>query len=142
MYFTPRGKDLREQKILDFATSQKFLDIAISEKNIKLFFDEVQIKKIAIAPYNYFGQCMARMLKNQNIEIKCFMDKMYFKYGGSFQEIPIIDYIDFQEDAVDAVIISSNYHANAIMDTLLENQIPLEKIIGINTILYGMERLQ
>ena len=142
MYFTPRGKDLREQKILDFATAQKFLEVAISGKNIKLFFDKAQINKIAIAPYNHFGQCVARMLKDQSIEIKCFMDKMYYKYGDSYQGIPIIDYTDFKEDTVEAIIISSNYHANAIMDTLLENQVPLEKIIGINTILYGMERMQ
>lgn len=142
MYFTPRGKDLREQKILDFSTAQKFLEIAISGKNVKDFFVKVQIHSIAIAPFNHFGKCMARMLKNQGIEIKCFMDKMYFKYGGEFEGIPIIDYTDFQKDEVDAIIVVSNYHANAIMDTLVKNNVPLEKMIGINTILYGMERLQ
>lgn len=141
MYFTPRGKDLREFKILDFATAQKFLEISVSGKNIIDFFKQAGIKSIALAPYNHFGQCVARMLKDQDIEIKCFMDKLYFKYG-SYGGLPVTGYENFAANEVDAVVITSNYHGNAIIDTLLENKVPIEKIIGINTILYGMERMQ
>ena len=137
MYFTPRGKDLRKLKILDFATAQKFLEISISGKNIIDFFRQTEIKSIAIAPYNHFGQCAVRMLKDQDIEIKYFMDKLYFKYGN-YGGIPVIGYGSFVADEVDAVVITSNYHGNAIID----NKVPIEKIIGINTILYGMERMQ
>lgn len=141
MYFTPRGKDLREQKILDFSTAQKFLDTAVFGKNPAAFFRQLYIKKIVIAPFNHFGKCLAAMLRDQDVEILCFADRMHDKYGNGFLGIPIVSYEALREDTIEAVVVTSNYYANEIMDTLVDSGIPLEKIIGINTILYGMERM-
>lgn len=143
MYFTPRGKDQREQKIIDFSTAQKLLEIAVSGQEISVFFERFEIKRIGIAPFNHFGQCLVRMLQNKSITTKCFMDKRYDKFNsGGYMGIPIKDYGYLTEDEVDAVIVTSNFYFNDIVDTLLEHNIPLEKVIGINTILYGLERLE
>lgn len=141
MYFTPRGKDLREQKILDFSTAQKFLDAAVFGKNPAEFFRQLHIRKIVIAPFNHFGKCLAAMLKEQDVEVLFFADRMHAKYGDNLWGIPIVPYEALKEDAIEAVVVTSNYYANEIIDTLMEAGVPLEKIIGINTILYGMERM-
>ncbi len=143
MYFTPRGKDEREQKILDFSTSQKFLELAVSGKAIDDFFHHFDIKRIAIAPYNHFGKCLVRLLQGTEVEAVCFIDKMYYKYNeNDYFGIPIESYETGSCKAVDAVIVTSNFYYNDIVDTLIGNGVSLEKIIGINSILFGLERLE
>lgn len=143
MYFTPRGKDQRRQKIMDFSTAQRLLEILVSQQEIKVFFEQVGIRRIGIAPFNYFGQCMVRMLKDSDIEIKCFMDRRFEKFNNSdYFGIPVKNYGSLKNDDIDAVIVASNFYCNDIMDSLIEHNISIEKIIGINTVLYGMERLK
>lgn len=143
MYFTPRGKDQRIQKIMDFSTTQKLLEISLSQQKINVFFEQIGVTQIGIAPFNYFGQCMVRMLKNSDINIKCFMDKRFDKWNNrDYFGVPVKNYGELENDDIDAVIITSNFYFNDIMDSLIEHNISIEKIIGINTVLYGMERLR
>lgn len=143
MYFTPRGKDQRIQRVLDFPTAQKLSEILVSQAEISVFFEIIGLKRIGIAPFNHFGQCMARMLKDKDIGITCFMDKRYDKYNNNgYLGIPIKSYGSLKNDDIDAIIITSNFYFNDIVDSLLEHGIAIEKLIGINTVLYGMERLK
>lgn len=143
MYFTARGKNQIIQKVMDFSTAQKLLEISVSNQELKKFFERFQIQRIAIVPYNHFGRCLVRLLDNRDIDIECFVDKMCGKFHLSdYLGVPIKSYGDLKNDDVDAVIVTSNFYFNDIVDCLLENDISLEKIIGINTILYGMERIE
>lgn len=143
MYFTPRGQDQRMQKIMDFSTMQKLMEIVVSGQDIKVFFEQIGIRRIGIAPFNYFGQCMVRMLRNSDIEIKCFMDRSFEKFNNSdYFGVPIKKYGSLKNDDTDAIIVTSNFYGNDIIDSLIEQNICIEKIIGINTVLYGMERLK
>lgn len=138
MYFSPRGKDLREQKMLEFATAQKMLELSLNKKNLAVFFEKYKIKKVAIAPNNHFAQALIKMTRSDELEVFCFCDRMYERYRNGIMGIPVIGYEALEERAVDAVIVTSVYYGNDIIDSLLEHHVPLEKIIGINTILYEM----
>lgn len=143
MYFTARGKDQRIQKVMDFSTAQKLLEISCSHQKLETFFEQFDIQRIVIVPYNHFGKCLVRMLDNKDIDIKCFADKMCDKFVlKDYLGIPIKNYSDLKNEDIDAVVVASNFYFNDIVDSLLENNIFLEKIIGINTILYGMERMK
>ncbi len=143
MYFTPRGIDESEQRVLDCVSSQKFLEIVVSGKKVEEFFQYFCINKIAIVPYNHFGKCLARLLQNTGVEIECFADRMYFKHVDErYYNIPVESYDDMALKKVDAVVVTSNFYFNDIIDTLIDKGIPLENIIGINSVLFGMERLR
>ena len=142
MYFTPRGKDQREQQGLDFKTYQKFLEIVVSNKKIEEFFLKNRIKKIAIAPNNHLSQCLIRVLKETDIEVVCIMDKSCIKTNASkVYHIPLEPYENEKIKNAEAIIVTSNYHYNDIIDNLLEVDVKLENIIGLNTVLFALERL-
>lgn len=143
MYFTPRGKDQREQQILDSKTYQKFLEIVISGDKIEEFFHHSGIKRIAVAPNNHLAQCLVRVLKDTDIEVLCIMDKMCIKQNNtSIYQTPIEPYVNNKLKEADSVVITSNYYYNEIVDSLLEAQVSLKNIIGLNTILFALERLE
>lgn len=144
MYFTPRGLDEREQKILDCTTAQRYLEIAVSGIDISVFFKEMGMKNIVIAAANHFGMCLVKSLKNSEIQVSCFVDKDYYKYTDEkCMGIPIIPYEDIGKYAyADAVIVASNYYFNEITDSLIKNGIKLENILSINDILFGVERIR
>lgn len=140
MYFTPRGKDLRAQKMIEFSAAQKLLDLAVSNKKIEDFFIRYRLRHIAIAPYNHFAQCLAKMTGGTDIVIECFCDRMYQKYRTGVCNIPVYGYEMLREMRFDAVVVASGYYLNEITDSLIAQGIPLEKIIGMNTVLYAMGR--
>lgn len=141
MYFTPRGLNEQEQRILDCSTSQRFLELVISNKSIPLFFKKHGIKTIAIAGASHFGKCLVNVLKGSNISVCCFVDKMYYRYtNGQYMGIPIVSYSEIGKDRTfDAIVVASNYYFNEITDQILESGIPLECILNINDILFGVE---
>ncbi len=142
MYYTPRGKNLTEQNKLDINTSQKMLDILTLHKTIQPFFDGFEVKKVAIAPFNYFAKCLIRMIDQEQVEIVNIYDQMYYKFTCGFQDINIQSYECVNEKEADLYIVTSNYYQNDIIDCLVKHGVPLEKIVGINTILFGTERMK
>ena len=142
MYYTPRGKNLTEQNKLDINTSQKMLDILTLHKTIQPFFDELEVKKVAIAPFNYFAKCLIRMIDQEQVEIVNIYDQMYYKFTYGFQNINIQSYENVNEEDADLYIVTSNYYQNDIIDSLVKQGVSLEKIVGINTILFGTERMK
>lgn len=139
MYYSARGKDLTEQKILDISTSQKFLDILASGKEPSMFFEKNKIKKIAIAPFNYFTKCLIKTIDSEKIEVACIYDKQYYKFPQGFRNIKISSYSEIEKEDAEMYLVTSNYYQNDIIDTLISKGVSIDKIIGINTVLFGME---
>lgn len=140
MFYSPRGQNQFKNYALDNVTAQKFLEIVVSKRDISDFFAKTGIQRITIAPYNHISECLIRMISN-NVEVTAIADKNYKKYPMGYKGVPILSYDEMIDRESDAIIITSSFHMNDIIDTLLELSVPLEKIIGINTILYGLERM-
>jgi len=140
------GKDRREQITNEFPTAYKFLEIAVRQRKVERFFHHFQIQRIAIAPYCRFGIYLAELLKDSGVKVTCFMDKMYLQYSENNERpcswIEIESYEGAGEKDADAIVIASNYYRNDIIDTLVENDVPLEKMIGIDSVLYGLEGIE
>lgn len=141
MYYTARGKDLTQQNRLDIHTAQKFLDMLTLNKSIQPFFDMYEVKRVAIAPFNHFAKCLIRIIDVDKVEVLGIYDQMYYKFPNGFRDIEICGYENISDTNADLYIITSNYYQNEIIDTLVMHGIPLEKIVGINTLLFGTERL-
>ena len=142
MYYTARGKNLTKQNILDINTAQKFLDILTLHKPIQSFFDILEVKKIAIAPFNHFAKCLIRIIDLEKIEVIGIYDQAYYKFIDGFNGINVCSYDDIEDSEVDLYIITSNYYQNDIIDDLQSRNVSLSKIVGVNTVLFGMERLK
>lgn len=142
MYYTARGKDLTQQNRLDINTAQKFLDILTLHKSIQPFFDSLNVKKIAIAPFNHFAKCLIRSIDLEKVEVIGIYDQAYYKFVNGFGEIEVLSYDCVKDSNADLYIVTSNYYQNDIIDSLQLNNVPLNKIVGINTVLFGMERIR
>lgn len=142
MYYTARGKNLTQQDVLDINTAQKFLDIVSLNKPITSFFDTLQVKRIALAPFNHFTKCLLRTIDLQKVEVVGIYDQAYNKFPDGFEGINVYNYDEIEDSEVDLYIVTSNYYQNEIIDILQLKNISLGKIVGINTVLFGMERLK
>ena len=143
MYYTPRGIDEREQRIMDCLTAQKFLDVSVMHKDISVFFKFYNIKNIVIIGATHFGKCLASLLRQSDIQVNYFVDKMYFKYKQGVCNIPVISYEDITKSIeADMYVVTSNRYFNEMVDSLLERGIPLEKVASINDIVFGMDRIK
>lgn len=144
MYFTPRGLDETTQKFLDCPTAHRLIDVALNDENVADFFDYFGWKKIVICGANHFCQSLIKLLSGSDIIIEYILDRNYYKFSnGMYMNIPIKNYSEIGEMMEpDIVVIASNYYFNDITDELLANNIPLEKIISINDVLFGMGRLK
>jgi hypothetical protein len=57
--------------------------------------------------------------------------------------ISIKGYTELKETGLpDVIVVTSNYYYNDIVDELIENNVPIEKIISLNDVIFGMERLR
>ena len=141
MYYTARGKDLTQQNRLDINTAQRFLDILTLGKSIQLFFDKYNVKKIVIAPFNHFAKCLVRLIDTNAVEVVAIFDQLYYKLPKEYKNVAIKSYESVNDIDADLYIITSNYYQNEIIDTFQQHNVQLNQIIGINTLLYGMEYL-
>ena len=139
MYFRPGGRDDRERYQYNFLTVQRYLSMKCQNKEPIDFFRTYQIKKIAIYGLGELGKCLINDLKESEIEIAYIVDQAYMAYSGGYQGNPVIgtDSIQLQND-VDAVVITVLYELNQIIDLLLEQHVPIDKIINMNDIVYSL----
>lgn len=141
MYYTARGKDLTQQNRLDINTAQRLLDILTLGKSMQLFFNKYNVKKIAIAPFNHFAKCLVRTIDTNAVEVLAIFDQLYYKLPKEYKNVAIKSYENVSNIDADLYIITSNYYQNEIIDTFQQYNVQLNQIIGINTLLYGMEYL-
>lgn len=143
MYYTARGADEREQRILDCPTALRFLELLTEKRDISKFFSAFGIKNLGIAAAGQFGTCLYKALMDSNVKVWCFIDKLYYRFRNEmYLGIPVIPYSDILKyDSLDGIVIASNIYFNEIADELVSEGILLENILSINDILFGVERL-
>lgn len=143
MYFTARGLDEREQRILDCPTALRFLELLVNKKEISKFFYIFGMENIAIAAAGQLGTCLYKALRDSDINVRCFLDKSYYKFKDEeYLGIPIIPYSSISKyNSLDGIVIASNIYFNEITDALILEGVPLENILSINDVLFGLERL-
>lgn len=139
MYYSAGGRDLRIQNLLDVNTSQKFLEIALSGRKLTSFFEKTGVHTIAIAPFDYFAKCLIESIDLKSIRVTGIYDKMACNFPTGFKGIDVKDYHAISGQKADMYVVTNNYYQNEIIDTLIGEGVNLEKIVGINTILFGLE---
>ena len=141
MFYSPRGLNQFENNALDNITAQKLLEILVSGKSLSPFFTKTGIQKIGIAPFNHFTECIVRMI-SKDVDIVAIADKNHKKFPQGYKSIPVVPYDELAVMETDAVIITSSIYQNDIIDTLMSFSFPLERIVGLNTIVFGLERMK
>jgi len=144
MHFTARGLNKTRNGLLDYYTANKLIDVIVNEKNIEKFFNNFGWKKIAVAPAINYSKAMIKILDCSKISVEYFLDRNACRFStGMLMNVPVYPYSAIKEiTEVDVIVITSNQYFNDIADELILNNVPLEKIISINDVLLGVERLK
>lgn len=139
MYFRPGGRDDRERYQYSFLTVQRYLTMKCQKKNPSQFFEKYQMKKIAIYGLGELAKCLLNDLAESSLEVEYIVDQAYASYPNGYRGIPVIGVGDIKEQKdVDVMVVTVLYEFNQIVDSLLEQQIPLDNIINMNDIVYSL----
>lgn len=143
MYFAARGLDNLHNSLSDFYTSNKLLDVITNSKDIATFFKCFDWKKIAVAPFTNYSKALIGILNKSEISVEYLLDRKACQFSDrTLMNIPIFSYSDIEKlSEVDVIVITSNRYFNDITDELIANNVPIEKVISINDVLFGAERL-
>lgn len=136
--------DTHTRNELDCPTAARLLDIAVDNEDISAFFRHFGWNKIAVCGMSRFCKVFIKLMKDTDIEIEYIFDKNYKNFpDGEYMGISIKGYTELKETGLpDVIVVTSNYYFNDIVDELIENNVPLEKILSLNDVIFGMERLR
>lgn len=136
--------DTNTRNKLDCPTAARLLDIILNDEDISAFFRHFGWKKIAVCGMSRFCKVFIKLMKDTDIEIEYIFDKNYKNFpDGKYMGISVIGYDKLNEmELPDMIVVASNYYYNDIVDELIENNVPLEKILSLNDVIFGMERLK
>lgn len=139
MYFRTGGRDERERYQYNYLTVQRYLSMKCRKKEPRDFFFKHGLKKIAIYGVGELGKCLICDLEDSGIEIAYILDRAFETYPKGYKGIPVINpvYVNEQEE-VDAIVITTLFEMNVIIDLLLEKGQELDNIINISDIVYSL----
>lgn len=128
----------------DCPVAVRLLDIINNDEDISVFLKHFGWKKIAVCGTGSFGQTFIRLMKNSDVEIEYILDKNYKNFPDKkYMGISVMGYRELcGKELPDVIVVTSNYFFNDIVDELIENNVPIEKIISLNEVIFGMERLE
>ena len=139
MYFRPGGRDDRERYQYSYPTVLKYLKIKCRGKEVGTFFKEFKLEHIVICGFTELAICFLEDLKKSKIAVDYIVDTNMATVVKEYQGIEIVGMEavkDWQETGI--VIITDLYAVNRIVSELLNQGIPLEKIINLNDVLYSL----
>jgi len=101
------------------------------------------MEKIAVYGMSRFCKVFIKLVKDTDIEIEYIFDKNPKNFpDGEYMGISVMGYSDIDKVGLpDMIVVASSYYFNDIVDELVENNVPLEKILNINDVIFGMERI-
>ena len=136
--------DTNTRNTTDHPTAVRLLDIILNDEDISAFFRHFGWKKIAVCGMSRFCKVFIKLMKDTDIEIEYIFDKNHKNFpDGEYMGISVIGYDKLNEmELPDMIVVASNYYYNDIVDELIENNVPLEKILSLNDVIFGMERLR
>ncbi len=135
--------DTTTRNALDCPVAVRFLDIINNDEDISIFFRHFGWKKIAVCGMSRFCKTFIKLMKNSDIEIEYIFDKNCQNFpDGEYMRISIKSYAELKEiELPDMIVVTSNYYYNDIVDELIENNVPLERILSLSDVIFGMERI-
>lgn len=136
--------DTNTRNATDHPTAVRLLDIILNDEDISAFFRHFGWKKIAVCGMSRFCKVFIKLMKDTDIEIEYIFDKNPKNFpDGEYMGISVMGYDDISKTELpDMIVVASSYYCNDIIDELIENNVPLEKILSINDVIFGMERLR
>ena len=136
--------DTNTRNELDCPTAARLLDIAVDNEDISAFFRHFGWKNIAVCGMSRFCKVFIKLMKETDIKIEYIFDKNHKNFPDEkYMDISVIGYSDVDKIKLpDVIVVASNYYYNDIVDELIENNVPLERILSLNDVILGMERLR
>lgn len=141
MHFNYAGNNnYKEHNAFMYPILLKYLDNIVKGKKTADFFKKENIKSIAIyglGEMHNLGEIFFRDIINSDITIEYLIDR----YGSAdnYLGTPLIKISDIKFPlSADAVVLTPVYYMNEIIENLVKAGIPLEKIIPITEIIFGL----
>ena len=136
--------DTNTRNATDHPTAVRLLDIILNDEDISVFLKHFGWKKIAVCGMSRFCKVFIKLMQGSDIKIEYIFDKNPKNFpDGEYMGISIKGYTELKETGLpDVIVVTSNYYFNDIVDELIENNVPIEKIISLNDVIFGMERLR
>lgn len=139
MYYSAGKRDEREKYQYNYLTVQKYLTNKCNDKEIKDFFINRNIRKIALYGVSKLCKCIVNDLRDSGIEILYIVDRAAASYPNGCKGIEVIDKSEIcKREEVDVIVITVLYEFNMVVDSLLEANVDIDKMININDIVFSL----
>lgn len=99
------------------------------------FFSNNGYKKIAIYGLGDLGKTLIQNLKKTNIEIVCLVDRNYSRFPNTYDGIKVIGPHQLENEDYDCIVVTLVHLYNSILEVLLVEEVDLNKIISIGSII-------
>lgn len=112
---------------------EKYCDLLVEGKETQ-FFEANEYKNIAFYGINDFARLIANGLKKSGVKINYFIDKSYYQWDEYVDGIKVISPVQVDSYDIDCIVVVPLYYNNNILETLLTQEIDLNKVVSIRSI--------
>ncbi|MDL2288690.1 hypothetical protein LJC32_04855 [Oscillospiraceae bacterium OttesenSCG-928-F05] len=126
-----------EKYAYHYPTLMKIITLKNEGKSVKDFFYKNGMYNIAIYGAGELGKYIYLELEGTGITVDSFIDRNYQKFPQGLYDIPVVGTIS--DKNIDAVVVTVLYESNSITDFLLQQGLPLTRIINLNDVVYGVD---
>ena len=135
--------DDKETYWYKYPTLLKYLYNKLQGYEVSQFFLKMNWKKIALYAINDLTELLYLDLAKgeQDIKIACICDKYYEAFANGYKGNPVIGIDElvrrYKHGEIDCIVIGSVIHENSIIRELMLKGCDMERILSINSVIYG-----
>ncbi len=123
--------DEYERMISQYTGVLNLLNIYEQEESIRDYFVANEYYRVAVYGLGELGKRLVRVLKKNNIEVVCIIDKNYGRFPREFEGTVVIGPHELTDDMYDCLIITLMHLNNSVLKTLMAQKFDLNKIISL-----------
>lgn len=126
----------KEQFAYLYATLCKWLQLKIDGGGLEDILHQSGVQTIALYGIGGLGEYVYQELEKGKIKIAYFIDRRYVEFVHGIDGIPVIGLQHIKEQkSVDAIIVTPVYYNRMIMEDLITQEVPVEKILSLAMLL-------
>lgn len=137
--------DEKEVAWYQYPTILKYLRNRLRGYETNYFFRKMGWHKVALYAINELTELLYLDITNSNsdVEITCICDKQYTAFVNGYQGNSVIGVEElsrrYQNGEIDCIVVGSVIHENNIIQELAMKGCDLDRVLSINSVIYGCE---
>lgn len=137
--------DAKEAAWYQYPTILKYLRNKLQGYETNQFFTKMGWHKIALYAINELTELLYMDITNSNsdVEIACICDKQYTEFVNGYKGNPVIGVEELirrcRNGEIDCIVVGSVIHENSIIKELTMKGCGLDRVLSINSVIFGCE---